>query len=74
MVRRADPRAADGPEADHVAHLFARYDATHLMLATCAPLRVLALNMPSLAMSPRAELELRVVQRMAVLMGEGRNG
>ncbi len=68
VLRRTDPPLADGPAADHAAHLFRRFDASHILLAGTAPLRLVALSMPALATSPRAELELEVVQRMAALM------
>jgi hypothetical protein len=38
------------------------------LLADNAPMTLVALSMPSLATSPRVELELAVVQRMARLM------
>ena len=69
VLRRADPRPPDGAEADHVAHLFARFDATHILRVGEAPPLYLALSMPALAASPRTELELRAVQRMAMLLG-----
>lgn len=74
VVRRAQVAGHEATEAEHLAHLFARFDATHLICATRSPLRLLALNMPTLATSPRAELELRVVQRMAMLMGGRTHG
>ena len=68
VLRRADPPFADGIEADHTTHLFGIFDASHILLADDAPLTLVALSMPSLATSPRAELELAAVQRMARLM------
>ena len=68
VLRRADPPFTDGAEGDHIAHLFDLFDASHILLADDAPLTLVALSMPALATSPRAELELAAVQRMARLM------
>ncbi|MCF2904208.1 hypothetical protein L0666_04345 [Octadecabacter sp. CECT 8868] len=68
VLRRSDPPFQDGPEGDHIAHLFHLFDASHILIADDAPLTLVALSMPSLATSPRAELELAAVQRMARLM------
>jgi len=68
VLRRADPPFKDGAEGDHIAHLFDLFDASHILLADDAPLTLVALSMPALATSPRAELELAAVQRMAQLM------
>lgn len=68
VLRRSDPPFTDGAEGDHIAHLFRLFDASHILIADHAPLTLVALSMPSLAASPRAELELAVVQRMARLM------
>jgi len=68
VLRRADPPFTDGAEGDHIHHLFSLFNASHILLADDAPLTLVALSMPSLATSPRAELELAAVQRMARLM------
>lgn len=70
VLRRADPPFTDGAEGDHITHLFRLFDASHIMLASDAPLSLVALSMPALATSPRAELELAAVQRMARLMSQ----
>ena len=72
VLRRGDV-VADA-EGDHAAHLFARYEASHLMCLARTPLRLVALSMPSVAASSATELELRVVQRMAMLMGRTDHG
>ena len=60
-----------GPAADdHIAYLFEHYEATHIMLAQRQPRVLVALSLPSLSAAPTAELELQVVQRMALLMAE----
>jgi len=41
-----------------------------VLLATLNPLTVVALNMPALASSPGVEMELRAVQRMAMLIAQ----
>ncbi len=68
-VLRRSAAPALGPVADdHIAYLFDRYSATHVMLATSKPRVLVALSMPTLSASPSAEMELQVVQRMAALM------
>ncbi len=76
VLRRAEPPALGPVADDHISYLFERYAATHVMRATDAEGVLVALNMPSLATSPAAELELQVVQRMAMLIArqhEGKN-
>ena len=70
VLRRADPPFTDGAEGDHIIHLFKMFNASHILLADDAPITLVALSMPSLATSPRAELELAAVQRMARLMSK----
>ena len=72
VLRRSDPPFSDGPEGDNITHLFRLFDASHVLLASTTPLTLVALSMPSLATSPRAELELAAVQRMARLMSQKR--
>ena len=55
---------------EQLAWLFEKYEATHVLLATLEPLTVVALNMPALASSPGLEMELRAVQRMAMLISQ----
>ncbi|PJI91408.1 hypothetical protein BC777_0236 [Yoonia maricola] len=72
VLRRVDPPQLGAVADDHIAYLFSRYSATHVMLAMAQPRVLVALSMPSLNASPSAELELQVVQRMAVLMAGGK--
>ncbi|WP_342076135.1 hypothetical protein [Yoonia sp. SS1-5] len=74
VLRRADPPALGVSADDHIAHLFARYSATHIMLASVRPRVLIALSMPAMRASDSAELELQVVQRMAVLISERTGG
>ncbi|MDX8349461.1 hypothetical protein SLH49_15870 [Cognatiyoonia sp. IB215446] len=75
VLRKSDPPQLSAVADDHIAYLFEHYAATHVMLAMVNPRVLIALAMPSLTASPQAELELRVVQRMAALMAkEGRVG
>ncbi|MBZ9676258.1 hypothetical protein [Mesorhizobium sp. ES1-1] len=55
---------------EQLAWLFEKYEATHVLLATLEPLSVVALNMPALASSPGVKMELRAVQRMAMLISQ----
>ncbi|MEO0929637.1 MAG: hypothetical protein AAFY14_03155 [Pseudomonadota bacterium] len=70
VLRKADPPQLGAVADDHITYLFERYSATHVMLAVPRPRVLIALSMPSLSASPQAELELQVVQRMAVLMAD----
>ena len=63
--------SADG--RDLAEHLFARFDATHILCVRRAPIELLALSMPDIATSTRAELELAAVARIATLMSEVRS-
>lgn len=72
VLRRASPPPLGAVADDHIAYLFERYSATHVMLAMENPRVLVALAMPSLGVSPSAELELQVVQRMAALMSQKR--
>jgi hypothetical protein len=64
VLHRDDPPPASPEEADHMAHLFARTGATHVLRLSLRPLEVMALAMPTLAASARSELELAAVQRL----------
>ncbi|AGI67347.1 hypothetical protein OAN307_c16800 [Octadecabacter antarcticus 307] len=68
VLRRADPPFSDGAQGDRITHLFNLFNASHILLADNAPMTLVALSTPSLATSPRAELELVAVQRMARLI------
>ncbi len=70
VLRKADPPALGDAADDHIAHLFDRYSATHIMQVQDYPRLLIALSMPSLHVSPGTELELQVVQRMAALIAE----
>ncbi len=70
VLRRADPPFTFGAEGDHVSHLFSRFDATHILLIRPDPLWLVALSMPTIMASDRAELELQAVQRMAALLAK----
>ncbi|WP_341365621.1 hypothetical protein [Yoonia sp. BS5-3] len=68
VLRRFDPPQLGPVAEDHIAYLFERYSATHVILARSRPRVLVALAMPSLSASPATELELQVVQRMAALI------
>ncbi len=61
-------RRGDTERSQQLDWFFEKYDATHAMLVSRQPLVLVALNMPTLAASPGAELELAAVQRFAALM------
>ena len=68
VLRRVDPPQLGDVADDHMAHLFGRYSATHVMQLEHRPRVLVALSIPSLSASPAIELELQLVQRMAALM------
>ena len=70
VLRKTAPPQLGDIADDHIAYLFTRYAATHVMLAVPRPRVLVALSMPSLSASPSAEMELQVVQRMAALMAK----
>ena len=70
-------RAGTGTDQDddidareQLAWLFEKFEATHLLLVGRAPLKLLALSMPTIGSAPGVETELRAVQRMAILVRE----
>jgi hypothetical protein len=65
VLHRDDPPPSSPDEADHMAHLFARTGATHVLRLSAEPPVLMALSMPALAASTRAEMELLAVQRLA---------
>lgn len=70
-VLQQGARPALGPVAeDHMSHLFACYGATHILDTGRKPRCLVALSMPALHTSARAQVELRAVQRMAALMAK----
>jgi hypothetical protein len=58
---------------EQLAWFFEKYEATHILLASLAPLKIVALKMPKLSSSPSVEVELQVVQRMAMLVSRQGN-
>lgn len=68
VIRRSDPAMADPGQADHIAALFARYEASHILQVSAAPRRLIALSMPALGLTAQVEYELQAVQRMAALI------
>lgn len=58
---------------EQLAWFFEKYEATHILLASLEPLKIVALKMPKLSSSPSAELEIQVAQRMAMLVSRQGN-
>ncbi|WP_299153634.1 hypothetical protein [uncultured Tateyamaria sp.] len=56
--------------SEQFAWFFRKFEASHVMLVSKDPLRTMALNVPALAQSRQLELELRIAQRLAVLLAE----
>lgn len=53
---------------EQLSWLFEKYRATHAILISEQPLRILILDLPSFAETPETEKELKIVQRIALLM------
>ena len=70
VLERILPPALGAVADDHMAHLFKRFGATHILDTGMEPRRLVALVMPALQSSERALVELRAVQRMAALMAK----
>jgi len=68
VTRRNDPAPSDPTEADHIAALFDRYEASHILQISPAPRRLVALSMPALGLSAQVDYELQAVQRMTALI------
>ena len=71
VLRKSGPPAMDPEEADHIAHLFARFGATHILDLGQSPRQLVALAMPALQSSPSTEVEVDAVQRLAALIAKG---
>ncbi|MEI3855749.1 MULTISPECIES: hypothetical protein [unclassified Ensifer] len=70
LMRAAETGSLSQVDAEQLAWLLEKYEATHVMLVSNRPFRLIALNMPSVTATPGAETELKVVQRMAMLISE----
>lgn len=70
LLRAAEIGSLAQPDAEQLAWLLEKYEVTHVMLVSRQPFRLIALNMPSISATPGAETELKVVQRMALLISE----
>lgn len=56
--------------SEQINWLLEKYGATHAFFVSDEPFRLVVINMPSLADTPGADLELAVVQRVAELMSK----
>lgn len=70
LLRAAETAGLSQADAEQLAWLLEKYEATHVMLVSRRPFRLIALNMPSVSATPGAETELKIVQRMALLISE----
>jgi len=71
VLAKGDLPALGAKAEDHMAHLFGRYDATHILDCGSTPRQLVALSMPALQTSRQAQIELCAVQRMAALLAKG---
>ncbi len=53
---------------EQLSWLFEKYKATHAILISEQPLKILVLDLPSFAEAPETEKELKIAQRVALLM------
>lgn len=74
VLQKSAPPALGQVADDHIAFLFDRFAATHILHVSDSPRLMIALSLPSLGTSPHAGLELQVVQRMAYLLAQQREG
>lgn len=58
----------DPPLADQLAWFFRKFEASHAILVSSAPFRIMVVNVPTLAQSQQLEQELRIAQRMSALL------
>ncbi|KOF17746.1 hypothetical protein AC244_17145 [Ensifer adhaerens] len=70
LLRTAQIQGLTETDSEQLAWLLEKYEATHVMLVSLHPFRLVALNMPSVSATPGAETELKVVQRMALLISQ----
>lgn len=70
LLRIAETGGLPQEDAEQMSWLLEKYEATHVMLVSNRPFRLIALNMPSVSATPGAETELKVVQRMAMLISQ----
>ena len=61
---------SDPQLAEQFAWFFRKFAASHAMLVSDNPLRIMALNVPTLAQSKQLKQELRIAQRIAILLAE----
>lgn len=60
----------DAKLAEQFDWFFRKFEASHVMLVSQEPMRLMALNIPTLTKSRQLEQELRIAQRLAVLLAE----
>ncbi|MDX8352995.1 hypothetical protein [Cognatiyoonia sp. IB215182] len=71
LVSSEDLQQMKDPQlAEQFAWFFRKFEASHVMLVSKNPFRVMALNVPTLAQSRQLEQELRIAQRIAALLAE----
>lgn len=74
VLQKSAPPALGQTADDHIAFLFDRFAATHILNVSDSPRLMIALSLPSLGTAPHADLELQVVQRMAYLLAQQKGG
>lgn len=61
---------SDPQLTEQFAWFFRKFAASHAMLVSNDPFRIMALNVPALAQSKQLKQELRIAQRIAILLAE----
>ncbi|MEM9794205.1 MAG: hypothetical protein AAF848_14775, partial [Pseudomonadota bacterium] len=59
--------------AEQFEWFFRKFESTHAMLVSRTPFQIMAIHIPALAQSEKVEQELKVAQKLAILLAE-RNG
>ncbi|MFL4471801.1 hypothetical protein ACERZ8_18670 [Tateyamaria armeniaca] len=71
IVSSKDLDPIEDPQlAEQFAWFFRKFAASHAMLVADHPFRIMAINVPALAQSTQLEQELRIAQRIAILLAE----
>jgi hypothetical protein len=70
LRRAAQPwgRAASDDGVERALSLMTTYEATHLALLTSEPLRILAVQLPGIALDERTESEIELVRLVGALL------
>lgn len=66
VISAAEARADPGAAQEQLDVIFATHEATHAALVSATPLRLLLVNLPRIGAGPDADVQLRVLAKLAV--------